>query len=792
MPLLLILLLHLAVAVFLPSLVRTHGSRAFYVASLPPAAAAVWVLFHAPSILAGNPVDASFAWVPALGIEAVFRIDALALTMTVLVSGVGAVIFCYSASYFRSGAVAPGRLCAVLLLFSGAMLGVVTTDNLFVLFVFWELTSVTSFLLIGNEDRNVGARRAAVQALIVTSGSGLLMLVGFVLLGEIGGTYRISELVNAPPTGDPWLPVAVVLILAGAFAKSAQAPLHFWLPGAMVAPTPVSAYLHAAAMVKGGVYLIARLAPGFADVEPWRLLVITVGLATMLLGGWRALRQNDLKLLLAHGTVSQLGFLTLLAGTGSRLAAIAAVGALLAHGFFKGALFLTVGTIDKQTGTRTIGELAGLGRRMPLLAAGAVAAAASMAGVPPMLGFVGKEAALEAFVPGHTPQLPVWASVAVLLGIAGASVLTFGYSARFLWGAFVGDARGNDRGDDRTSLPPPRGFVLPPLLLAAAGVVFGVFPALLVDPLAQRYAAGIREGSYHLALWHGVTPALGLSVLIIVGGAVLFWKRWPVARAQRAMAVSANAEVSYHMFTHAVYTFALGVTRRTQSGSLPVYLGIILATLLALPGVRLVLALVNGNVNLPEAGEGLRLWDSPLEGLVAVVIAVTAVATVREHRRFPALILLSAMGFALTGLFVLHGAPDLALTLLLVETLTTIILVFVLRRLPTTFGTRPNGWMKRLTVLLCAAVGTLIATLLWLMTAARTDPPVSRGLAEQAKEAGGHNLVNMILAEFRALDTFGEVIVLVTAAVAVSSLVMLNRRNRVVEEQHDETEEEHA
>ncbi|WP_141923805.1 hydrogen gas-evolving membrane-bound hydrogenase subunit E [Haloactinospora alba] len=788
MPLLLILLLHLAVAVLLPSLVRAHGSRAFYAASLPPAAAAVWVLSHAPGILAGSPVEASFAWVPALGIEIAFRIDALALTMTLLVSGVGAVIFCYSASYFRSGAVALGRLCAVLLLFAGAMLGVVTTDNLFVLFVFWELTSVTSFLLIGNEDRNVGARRAAVQALIVTSGSGLLMLVGFVLLGEIGGTYRISELVSAPPTGDPWLPVAVVLVLAGAFAKSAQVPLHFWLPGAMVAPTPVSAYLHAAAMVKGGVYLVARLAPGFADVEPWRVLVITIGLATMLLGGWRALRQSDLKLLLAHGTVSQLGFLTLLAGTGSRLAAIAAVGALLAHGFFKGALFLTVGVIDKQTGTRTIGELAGLGRRMPLLAAGAAAAAASMAGVPPMLGFVGKEAALEAFVPGHTPQLPGWASVAVLLGIAGASVLTFGYSARFLWGAFAGEARDGDRAPEA----PSRGFVLPPLLLAAAGIVCGVSPALLADPLAQGYASGFREGSYHLALWHGATPALGISALIIAGGAVLFWKRRAVARAQRAMAVSANAEVSYHMFTHAVYTFALGVTRRAQSGSLPVYLGIILATLLALPGVRLVVALVNGDVDLPEPGQGLRLWDSPLEGLVAVVIAVTAVATVREHRRFPALILLSATGFALTGLFVLHGAPDLALTLLLVETLTTIILVFVLRRLPATFSTRPNGWMKRLTVLLCAAVGTLIAALLWLMTAARTDPPVSRGLAEQAKEAGGHNLVNMILAEFRALDTFGEVIVLATAAVAVSSLVLLNRRNRVVEEEPDETEEEHA
>lgn len=780
-----ILVLHLAVAVLLPRLVRSMGSRAFLVASLPPAVSAVWALSQAPDVVAGRPSASSIAWVPALGVTFDFRLDALALAMVVLVSGVGTVIFCYSAGYFGDKERGLGRTSAVLVLFAGSMLGVVTTDNLFALYVFWELTSITSFLLVGHDDRKEVARRAATQALVTTVGFGLLMLVGFILLGEIGGTYRISELVAAPPVDSPWLPLALVLVLAGAFAKSAQVPLHYWLPAAMVAPTPVSAYLHAAAMVKGGVYLIARLAPGFADVDPWRLLVLTFGLVTMIVGGWRALRQDDLKLLLAYGTVSQLGFLTVLAGAGTRVAAIAAIGMLLAHGLFKATLFLTVGIIDHHVGTRSISRLTGLGRRMPVLAAAAGLAAASMAGLPPLVGFVGKEAALEAFVPGHTAELPWIATVAVLAGLVVGSILTFAYSARFLWGAFAD----KETISERRFHAPSAAFTTGPVLLAALSLALGLLP-FLVDPLAGSYAEPFpaKEEPYHLALWHGFTPALGLSILIIAVGAILFWRRRAVARAQNAMPRWPDAEVGYHLFVHAVYSSALNVTRRSQSGSLPVYLGIILATLLALPGVRLVMELVGGNLSLPGQEEGVRLWSNPLEAVIAAVIVVTAIASVREHRRFPALILISVLGFGIAGLFVLHGAPDLALTLVLVETLTTIILVFVLRRLPAYFTTRPNGWTKRLTVLLCAATGTFIAVMLWLTTAARTETPISRGFTERADEAGGDNLVNIILADFRALDTFGEIVVLATAAVAVASLVLLNRRDRVIEEPAGEDE----
>ncbi|CAM3671729.1 hydrogen gas-evolving membrane-bound hydrogenase subunit E [Nocardiopsis rhodophaea] len=782
-----ILLLHAAVAPLLPRLVRALGPRAFLVAALPPATAAIWALVQAPAVVAGTPVTTSVSWVPGLGIGFDLLLDPLALAMAVLISGVGAVIFGYCAWYFHADERALGRLAALLVLFSGAMLGVVTTDNLFALYVFWELTSVTSFLLIGHDDRKENARRAATQSLVVTAGFGLLMLIGFVLLGHIGGSYRISVLLADPPLHSALLPVALVLILAGAFAKSAQAPLHFWLPGAMVAPTPVSAYLHAAAMVKGGVYLIARLAPGFADVDPWRAIVLTVGLATMVIGGWRALRQDDLKLLLAYGTVSQLGFLTLLAGAGTKTAAAATIGVLLAHGFFKSTLFLTVGIIDHQTGTRSISLLTGIGRRMPVLAGAAVLAAASMAGVPPLLGFIGKEAALEAFLPDRAPGTWPLTAPLMLTGLVVASILTFGYSARFAWGAFAD----KETVSERRFAAPAAAFVAAPVLTSALGLLLGLYP-VPVDAVARGHAALFTAGEpYDLALWHGLTPTLGLTALVIAAGVLVFVGRSLVTRVQNAMPRWLDAEVGYHVFLRVVYTAALRVTRRTQSGSLPVYLGIILATLLALPGSYLVVGLVSGGISLPRDGDGPLLWNTPLEGLVAVVISVTAIATIREHRRFGALILISATGFGVAGLFVLYGAPDLALTLVLVETLTTIILLFVLRRLPATFGTRPNGWGKRLTVLLCAAAGTFIAVALWTMTAARTDAPISRDYARHAAEAGGDNLVNLIIADFRAMDTFGEIVVLATAAIAVASLVLLNRRARVVvEEPEDESVED--
>ena len=384
--------LHALLAALVPFVARRLGGRVFALAAVAPGATLLWLLAQAPAVLDGDTVTSNAAWVPEIGLTADLRLDGLGLLMGALIAGVGVLVFAYSRWYFDVDREDLGRFAGTLLAFAGSMLGVVLADNLLLLFVFWELTSVTSYLLIGFEDTKGTSRASALHALLVTGAGGLAMLAGFVILGQAAGGYSLAELLADPPGGGA-VPAALVLVLLGAFTKSAQAPFHGWLPGAMAAPTPVSAYLHSATMVKAGVYLIARFAPAFADVALWRPLVVTVGIATMVLGGYRALRQHDLKLLLAFGTVSQLGFMVTLVGFGEPDLAFAGAAVILAHGLFKAALFMVVGIIDHHAHTRDLRKLDGLGRELPGLLVISVVAAASMAGVPPMAGFVAKEAA---------------------------------------------------------------------------------------------------------------------------------------------------------------------------------------------------------------------------------------------------------------------------------------------------------------------------------------------------------------------------------------------------------------
>jgi multicomponent Na+:H+ antiporter subunit A len=638
------------------------------------------------------------------------------------------------------------------------MLGLVLSDDLLLLYVFWELTSVTSWLLIGFDDESPVSRRAAQQALLVTTLGGLVMLLGLVLLTQSAGTTSLSAVLADPPRG-PAVGVALVLVLVGAFTKSAQVPFHPWLPAAMAAPTPVSAYLHAAAMVKAGVYLVARLAPAFAVVPPWRPLVLGVGLATMVVGGWRALRQTDLKRLLAFGTVSQLGFLMVLLGAGTYEAAVAGAALLLAHGLFKASLFLSVGVIDHETGTRDLRELSGLGRRLPVLATAATLAALSMAGVPPLLGFVSKEAAYEAFLHGGPGGL------VVLAGLFVGSVLTAAYSARFVWGAFA-----HKPGCAPTRAhTPSAAFVGPVVVLGAAGLVVGLLPGL-ADPLVQAYASAYGEPEQHLALWHGLTPALGLSALTLLLGAALFALREPVRSLQRRASRvlgRVDADRGYDATLGGLDRFAQRSTGVVQSGSLPVYLGTVLMTLVVLLGGGLLTTRLSGD---------LTAWDRPLQVVVAVVVAVAAVATARAHRRFTAVLLLGAVGYGVAVMFVLQGGPDLALTQFLVETLTLVLFVFVLRRLPTSFarhGLRLSQGV-RLAIALC--VGTVVALGVLVAGQARTAPPASQDYLDRAlPEGGGSNVVNVVLVDFRGFDTLGEITVLAVAAMGVASLVLAGR-----------------
>lgn len=479
---------------------RWLGRNAFLAVAIVPLLGFVLLLAESGPILSGAAYVETMPWIPALGVSLTFRVGLLQWLLGLLVTGIGVIVLVYCRWYFSRP---PARTLGLLVAFAGAMLGLVASDDLVVLYVFWELTTVFSYLMIGHDSSRRANRAAATTALIVTTTGGLAMLVGIVTFGVLGGSFSLSAILATPPQGLA-ATAAALLMLAGALSKSALAPFHFWLPGAMAAPTPVSAYLHAATMVKAGVYLVAAMAPAFASVPLWRPVIAILGAATMILGGWRALRQDDLKLLLAYGTVSQLGFIMLLVGLGTQAAAQAGLAMLLAHALFKATLFLSVGVIDHSTGTRDITKLSGLASRMPVVAVIAGLAAASMAGLPPLFGFLAKEAALDALVrltgaggdgTGFLPAAAVLLVVAVVVG----SMLTAAYSLRFWWGAF-----GSRRRVEPTPLKhtPAAGFLAGPALLGLACLAMGFLGAPLTDVLSS-YVTSVHTGEHphSLALW---------------------------------------------------------------------------------------------------------------------------------------------------------------------------------------------------------------------------------------------------------------------------------------------------
>jgi multicomponent Na+:H+ antiporter subunit A len=763
-----LLLLHLLAAVLAPVLVRWWGRQAFLALALVPAAAFGWVLTQLATVTNGGEVRETTPWIPTLGLEIALRLDALSLTFALLVTGVGALVLVYCARYFEPGDDGIARFAAVLTGFAGSMLGLVLADDLLLLYVFWELTTVFSFLLIGGGGTRLAARRAASQALILTTAGGLAMLVGLLLIGEASGSYLLSEVVVAPGSG-PMMIAGTVLVLAGAITKSAMVPFHFWLPAAMEAPTPVSAYLHAAAMVKAGIYLVARFAPGLADVPGWRPIVLGLGAATMLVGGYRALRQTDLKLLLAFGTVSQLGFLMVLVGGGSRELAAAGLAMTVAHALFKSALFLTVGVIDHATGTRDLRKLSGLGRRLPGVAVIGGLAALSMAGVPPLLGFVGKEAAFAALWEAGLPDRT--AAAVVLAVLVTGSALTAAYSLRFLWGAFARKPALPDVADTGLAHRPGALFLAAPAVLALVGLVAGLASPLL-EPLAAGYADTLplmAAEPEHLGLWHGWQPALALSALSLLGGTALFLARAPVNRLQRRLAVGASADEGYWNVLQGLDRLSVLVTGTTQRGSLPAYLGTILVVVLALPGTILV-------TRTPWPGEW-RAWDTPVQAMVGVVILVAAGMALRIRQRLSVVLVVGVTGYGAAVLFALQGAPDLALTQFLVETLTLVTFVLVLRKLPKDISERHRPRERVVRGVIAVAVGTLMGAVGAVALAVRTETPVSADYPEEAYDfGGGKNIVNVTLVDIRAWDTLGEISLLVVAATGVASLVFLRRR----------------
>ncbi len=760
-----LLALHAAVGLALFPTGARLGRRSFLFALVAPAATLVWLAIRLPGVLDGDPVTEHLAWAPRLGLALDLRVDGFAALMTLIVAAVGMAVFVYAAYYFSPADEGLGRCAGLLTVFAGAMLGVVTADNLLVLYTAWELTSITSYLLIGNEHTRPQARAAALHALLVTSAGGLTMLAGFVLLGQAAGTYRLSALLADPPAGAS-VTAALVLVLVGAFTKSAQYPFHSWLPGAMAAPTPISAYLHSATMVKAGVYLIARLAPIFATIGVWRPLTIAVGLTTMLAGGLRALRQDDLKLMLAFGTVSQLGLMTVLFGAGIEAATAAGCALLVAHAAFKATLFMVVGIVDHGTGTRDIRRLPALDRRWRAVKIATVVSAASMAGIPLTFGFIAKEAALDAMTGD-----PFRASTWVVVGLVAGSALTFAYSARFTLAVLRPPGAAETAGGTH---PPERPFVAPAIALAVVTLVAGIVPRTFDTVVGEAASsllaiAGAPAHVEHLALWHGATAALALSLCTFAIGALLVLARRPVASGLAAGAAIPSGTDTYLGLLRGLNALADRVTRTVQNGSLPAYAGLILLTAAAAPGVVLI-------ASAPWPG-----WpdatDSPAQVAVVVALLGAALAASIVRRRFSAALFLGVAGYAMAALFVVQGAPDLALTQVAIETLSTVLFVLVLRRLPDRFERTSTLRRRVVRVIISVSVAVMVFCFAIIARGVRRSEPVSTEMLERALPDGhGRNVVNVILVDIRGLDTLGEITVLTSAAIGAVALARVGRR----------------
>ncbi|MGO1413827.1 MAG: Na+/H+ antiporter subunit A [Microbacterium gubbeenense] len=757
-------------SVVLVPLARVMGPRVFYAAALVPLAALAHAALLGGAVRDGKIPFETYTWIERLGIDISMRMDTLAWVMTLIVTGVGALVMIYCRNYFRGSKEGVGRFAGVLMAFAGAMYGLVLTDDIIMLVMFWEITSILSYLLIGHAYSRAASRRAALQALLTTTLGGLVMFVGAVILAVAADTPSIAAILADPPSGT-LVDAAIVCLLVGALSKSAIFPFHFWLPGAMAAPTPVSAYLHAAAMVKAGIYLLARFAPSFAEADPSRPILVSLGIFTMLLGGMQALRENDLKRVLAYGTVSQLGFISVVVGFGGRDTALAGLALVIAHAMFKATLFLVVGIIDRQLGTRDIDKLSGIARQSPTLLVVSLVAAASMAGVPPMFGFLAKEATLTSMLEAATGG-SVWACVA-LVGIVLGSILTMAYAIRFIWGAF---GRKNDKSGARrpdTVWPdPPIGFMFAPLLLSVATVAAG-FMGPFIDRLLAPYADTAGEGHYHLALWHGLEPALAISAFAIAAGALVFWLsiRTGWCRAGRMLPFQANDV--YYVVTRSIDRLAVLVTRKTQSGSLPIYVGTIFVVLVAAEAA----ALFSGG----EWAFSLDAWQHPVQPIAAVLMILAGIVAVRAKKRYSGVVLVSVTGLGMVTLFGFLGAPDLAVTQVLVESIMLVAFTLVLRRIPSRLGSHNGSGNAVIRAAIGIAVGATMAAVAVVAAGARVSEPVSTEWADLAYRIGhGQNIVNVALVDLRGWDTMGELSVLVLAATGVASLVFVTARGDMI------------
>jgi len=738
--------------------------RCALMTAIPPALALLVAGRHAATVFAGGVPRAAVDWIPALGLEFAMRLDGLSLLFVLLILGIGLLIILYARYYLSPRDNLP-RFYAFLMLFMAAMLGIVMADNLLLLWFFWELTSLSSFLLIGFWYHQSEARKGARMALTVTGAGGLCLLAGFLLLGHIVDTYDLQTVLDSREQiqADPRYLPALLLVLLGAFTKSAQFPFQFWLPHAMAAPTPVSAFLHSATMVKAGVFLLARLHPALAGSDAWLYLVGLTGLATLLYGAYFALLKYDLKGVLANSTISHLGLITLLLGLDNRMAVVAALLHILNHATFKAALFMTAGIVDHETGTRDIRKLQGLWRAMPLTATVAVIAGAAMAGVPLFNGFLSKEMMLTetletSLLGGLGWLIPALATLGSLLSVA--------YSIRLVHNVFF---NGPQRELPRTPHEPPLPMVAPGLLLAALCLVVGVMPALTATPLLEAAARAALTGpapELHLAVWHGFNLPLLMSAVALIGGTALYVQRRHLFDFQRQFRVQ-NARLNFEATVQWIVRGAQQLIDTLENGSLQRYMLWLVITILALVGGALTHTVqLRGSLPL-----------QPLDGLLvagALMAMFAGLATAVLHRRrLISLLMLSIVGLVTSLAFARFSAPDLALTQLAVEVVTMILLMLALFFLPQRTPKESGAPRILRDALLAAGFGGIVASLNFAVLTRPLESISQFFIDNSVSGGGGHNVVNVILVDFRGFDTLGEITVLCIAAVGIYKL--LNR-----------------
>jgi len=722
----------------------------------------VLLLTEIPTVYSGEIPSTVIPWLPSLGLSFSFFVDGLGMFFAALILGIGLLIILY-ARFYLSRTDSMGRFFCYLLLFQGSMVGIVLSDNILLLVVFWELTSVSSFLLIGYWYHLPASRQGALMALTVTGAGGLALMGGMLLLGNIAGSFELTEILargDVIKSSPLYLP-ALLLILAGAFTKSAQFPFHFWLPHAMAAPTPVSAYLHSATMVKAGVFLLARLWPALAGTQEWFLIVSLTGLATMVIAAWIALFKDDLKALLAFSTVSHLGLLTMLLGFGTRFGVIAAMFHILNHATFKAALFMSAGIVDHEAGTRDIRRLGGLYRLMPITSVLAIVAAASMAGVPLFNGFLSKEMMLEeasnTVYAGQAWLFPLLATLGALLSVA--------YSARLIFCVFLGNER-----HDYPHHPhdPPFGMWLPVAILVVPIIAIGLLPAVFAGPIVERTALAAAGGTlpdYYLALWHGLTPALLMSMIALTGGLVLLWLYAPVNR----LRLSVPRPDAMSLFKAAVAA-AVQASRRFMTafdkGTLPRPMAVMVAAI-AVFGIA---GFYYGGGPLTGDRPLTPVTLPALTGWLVLLLACGLIIQ-RHPDRLSALICTSIVGLVVSLAFLQFSAPDLALTQISVEVVTTILLLLAINLLPRTTPDELSRASKIGGGVFAIAGGIGVAALAYAVMT-RGFETISGYHLEQSKPGGGGtNVVNVILVDFRGFDTFGEIIVLAIAALTIFALL---------------------